>query len=140
LVLYDVTTLYCETDTEGHAELTDDAPWTHVGVRVEPGRKHQQVEFVQSTVCRHDAPNRNRRVFGPTVLGELRYFGASGRVALPTGVACFPKEIMLPPRRWCETGYNITHWTTLPRGGRFAAFEQPELFVEDVNAFFEKVR
>jgi len=43
-------------------------------------------------------------------------------------------------RRWCETGYNITHWTTLPRGGRFAAFEQPELFVEDVNAFFEKVR
>lgn len=67
-------------------------------------------------------------------------FGATGRVELPTGIACFPKEIMLAPRGWCEAGYNITHWTTMPRGGHFAAFEQPELFVEDVNAFFEKVR
>jgi epoxide hydrolase len=60
-------------------------------------------------------------------------------VELPTGVAAFPKEI-LPPRRWCEANYNITHWTTMPRGGHFAAFEQPELFVEDVRAFFATVR
>jgi pimeloyl-ACP methyl ester carboxylesterase len=60
-------------------------------------------------------------------------------VELPTGVAAFPKEI-LPPRRWCEANYNITRWTTMPRGGHFAAFEQPELFVEDVRAFFATVR
>jgi pimeloyl-ACP methyl ester carboxylesterase len=44
------------------------------------------------------------------------------------------------PRRWCETAYNVTHWTTMPRGGHFAAFEQPELFVDDVRAFFATVR
>jgi hypothetical protein len=43
-------------------------------------------------------------------------------------------------RSWCEDAYNITHWTTMPRGGHFAAFEQPELFVEDVRAFFDTVR
>jgi pimeloyl-ACP methyl ester carboxylesterase len=61
-------------------------------------------------------------------------------VELPTGVAAFPKEIIRSPRRWCEAHYNITHWTTMPRGGHFAAFEQPDLFVEDVRAFFATVR
>ncbi len=41
---------------------------------------------------------------------------------------------------WCEPGYNITHWTDMPRGGHFAAFEQPELFVDDVSTFFDTVR
>ncbi|MFN0144399.1 MAG: epoxide hydrolase family protein [Mycobacterium sp.] len=63
-------------------------------------------------------------------------FGAAGRVEVPTGVASFPKEILKAPRSWCEAGYNITHWTEMPRGGHFAAFEQPQLFVEDVRAFF----
>jgi pimeloyl-ACP methyl ester carboxylesterase len=67
-------------------------------------------------------------------------FATDGRVDLPTGVAAFPKEILRTPRRWCETAYNITHWTTMPRGGHFAAFEQPDLFVDDVRAFFATVR
>ncbi|EKF22431.1 alpha/beta hydrolase fold family protein [Mycolicibacterium hassiacum DSM 44199] len=62
------------------------------------------------------------------------------RVEVPTGVASFPKEVIRTPRNWCEAGYNITHWTTMPRGGHFAAFEQPELFVEDVSAFFDTLR
>ena len=61
---------------------------------------------------------------------------APGRVAVPTGVAAFPKEIIKAPRSWCEPVYNITHWTDMPRGGHFAALEQPELFVQDVRAFF----
>lgn len=69
--------------------------------------------------------------------GKLR---GKGRVALPTGVAAFPKEILPVPRRWCEAGYNITRWTTMRRGGHFAAFEQPEAFVEDVRAFFATIR
>jgi len=64
----------------------------------------------------------------------------TGRVELPTGVASFPKEIGPTPRSWCEKNYHITHWTKMPRGGHFAAFEQPELFVEDVRAFFATVR
>ena len=67
-------------------------------------------------------------------------FITDGRVELPTGVAAFPKEILRTPRRWCEDAYNVTHWTTMPRGGHFAAFEQPDLFVDDVRAFFATVR
>lgn len=67
-------------------------------------------------------------------------FGQGERVELPTGVAAFPKEILRTRRSWCEDAYNITHWTTMPRGGHFAAFEQPELFVEDVRTFFGTVR
>jgi epoxide hydrolase len=67
-------------------------------------------------------------------------FFRDDRVDLPTGVAAFPKEILRPLRRWCETAYNITHWSTMPRGGHFAAFEQPDLFVDDVRAFFATVR
>lgn len=63
-----------------------------------------------------------------------------GRVELPTGVAAFPKEILPAARSWCEPLYNITHWSTMDRGGHFAAFEQPELFVQDVRAFFATIR
>ena len=66
--------------------------------------------------------------------------GSGARVELPTGVAAFPKEINRPPRAWCEPGYRITHWTAMPRGGHFAAFEQPDLFVDDVRTFFATVR
>ncbi|QUR68042.1 epoxide hydrolase family protein [Mycobacterium spongiae] len=71
---------------------------------------------------------------------SMKSFKPTGRVELPTGVASFPKEIFRASRRWCEPSYNITHWTTMPRGGHFAAFEQPELFVEDVRTFFAAVR
>jgi epoxide hydrolase len=70
---------------------------------------------------------------------NFRSFAGGDRVELPTGVAAFPKEIISAPRSWCEANYNITRWTTMPRGGHFAAFEQPELFVEDVRAFFATV-
>ena len=65
---------------------------------------------------------------------------SDARVELPTGVAAFPKELSRPPRAWCEPYYDITHWTTMPRGGHFAAFEQPDLYVEDVRTFFATVR
>lgn len=66
-------------------------------------------------------------------------FGGGGKVQVPTGIARFPKEIFRPPRSWCEAAYTITHWTDMPRGGHFAAFEQPELFVDDMRAFFASV-
>ncbi|MDX1648826.1 MAG: epoxide hydrolase [Myxococcota bacterium] len=63
-----------------------------------------------------------------------------GRVEVPTGCAIFPKEIYKLPRRWAESHYNVQHWTEMPRGGHFAAMEQPELLAEDVRAFFRSVR
>ena len=71
---------------------------------------------------------------------SFQVWRGGARVELPTGVAAFPKELLRAPRSWCEPSYNITHWTDMPRGGHFAAFEQPELFVEDLRAFFATVR
>ena len=65
---------------------------------------------------------------------------AGRRIDAPTACADFPKEIIWSPRQWLEPRYNITRWTEMPRGGHFAAFEQPQLFVDDVRAFFSTVR
>jgi microsomal epoxide hydrolase len=63
-----------------------------------------------------------------------------GRVAVPTACALFPKEISTPPRAWVEARYNLVRWTEMPRGGHFAALEQPELLVDDIRAFFRELR
>ncbi len=62
-------------------------------------------------------------------------------VSVPTGVAVFPKEIVTPVRHWMAPRFtNITHWNEMPRGGHFAAFEQPGLFVDEVRTFFHTLR
>jgi pimeloyl-ACP methyl ester carboxylesterase len=62
-------------------------------------------------------------------------------VSVPTGVARYPREEILRfPRSWVEQRYNVTHWAVMPRGGHFAAMEQPELFVDDLRTFFRTVR
>ena len=63
-----------------------------------------------------------------------------GRVEVPTAGAIFPHEVLFTPRKWAEAAYNLKRWTEMPRGGHFAAMEQPELFVEDVRAFFADLR
>jgi pimeloyl-ACP methyl ester carboxylesterase len=61
-------------------------------------------------------------------------------VDVPTGVARYPKEVVRFPRSWVERAYNVTRWVEMPRGGHFAAMEQPELFVDDVRSFFRTYR
>jgi pimeloyl-ACP methyl ester carboxylesterase len=65
---------------------------------------------------------------------------AQGRVQVPTACAVFPKEINIAPRRWVEAQYNVTRWTEMPRGGHFAALEEPDLLVADIREFFRTVR
>jgi pimeloyl-ACP methyl ester carboxylesterase len=63
------------------------------------------------------------------------------KVTVPTGVAVFPKEIVPPVRKWMGEAFpNIQHWSEMPKGGHFAAFEQPELFVQEIRSFFRKLR
>jgi pimeloyl-ACP methyl ester carboxylesterase len=62
------------------------------------------------------------------------------RVEVPTAVARFPREIYRPPRRWVEQAFDVRRWTVMPRGGHFAALEQPQLLVDDVRAFFRELR
>jgi pimeloyl-ACP methyl ester carboxylesterase len=62
-------------------------------------------------------------------------------VDVPTGCSIFPKELQRPSRRWAEKRFvDIRYWNEPERGGHFAAFEQPELFVDEVRAFFRLVR
>jgi pimeloyl-ACP methyl ester carboxylesterase len=65
---------------------------------------------------------------------------ADRRVEVPVGVAAFPAEIIRPPRRWAEHRYDLRQWTEMPRGGHFAAFEEPDLLLEDVRKFFRSLR
>ena len=71
-------------------------------------------------------------------------FGKRGQplpVDVPTGVAVFPKEIFTPVRTWMEPRFrNIQHWNEMTKGGHFAAFEQPENFVDELRAFFRSRR
>ena len=61
-------------------------------------------------------------------------------LATPTGVANFPGEIARAARAWLEPRVNVTHYTVMPRGGHFAALEEPELLVDDVRTFFRSYR
>ena len=63
-----------------------------------------------------------------------------GRVDVPTGYAVYPGEILQTPRVWAEKRYNVVHYALQDRGGHFAAFEQPELFAADVNAYGQVLR
>jgi microsomal epoxide hydrolase len=63
------------------------------------------------------------------------------RVEVPTAMALFPAELLSwPPRSYVERVYNISRWTEMPRGGHFAALEQPDLLVEDIRAFARTLR
>jgi epoxide hydrolase len=65
----------------------------------------------------------------------------SDTVVVPTGCSIFPREVPRPSRRWAERRYkDIRYWNELDRGGHFAAFEQPDLFVDEVRSFFRLVR
>jgi epoxide hydrolase len=63
-----------------------------------------------------------------------------GYISVPTAVAVFPKEIRIPIQSWVEKSYNLQQWTEMPRGGHFAAMEEPELLVADIRTFFRKFR
>ena len=61
-------------------------------------------------------------------------------VKVPTGCAVFPAELTRLPRSWAENSFNVTRWTEMPRGGHFAAMEEPGLLVEDIREFFRDLR
>ncbi|MBM7113222.1 epoxide hydrolase family protein [Archangium primigenium] len=66
--------------------------------------------------------------------------GLTEPVRVPTAAALFPKEILQAPRSWLEHRYDLRRYTEMPRGGHFAAVEEPQLFLDDVRAFFRALR
>jgi pimeloyl-ACP methyl ester carboxylesterase len=62
------------------------------------------------------------------------------RVEVPSGFALFPGDIVRPPRAWLERTANVVRVTEPARGGHFAPFEEPELYAEELRAFFRPFR
>jgi epoxide hydrolase len=66
---------------------------------------------------------------------------ANGKVRVPVGCSVFPKDIVRPSRRWAEKQYpDLRYWNEPAKGGHFAAFEQPAIFVDEVRAAFRSFR
>jgi len=67
-------------------------------------------------------------------------FAAGEKISVPVGIAHFPRELPIPAKPYVERGYNITHWSEMPKGGHFAALEEPEMLARDIRAFANGLR
>ena len=72
---------------------------------------------------------------------ESQPAGFSTRVDVPAGATIFPKELNRPPRSWAANVYtDLRYWNEADRGGHFAAFEEPEIFVRELRECFRLMR
>jgi pimeloyl-ACP methyl ester carboxylesterase len=62
------------------------------------------------------------------------------KIAVPTGVTQFPKDLVTAPREYGERFFNIQRWTEMARGGHFAALEEPDLLAKELREFFRPLR
>jgi len=81
--------------------------------------------------------------------GAMRWIGeklkewmgaAKGSSQVPAGFALFPEDLVTPPREWAERFFNVRRWSPMPRGGHFAAMEEPALLVEEIRHFVRPLR
>lgn len=88
--------------------------------------------------------------FGDSVAASLRLykenrlrplvFAPGERITPPLGMALFPQELPTPPRSWVERVFEVRRWASMPAGGHFAAWEQPQLLADEIRAFFKPIR
>ena len=84
-----------------------------------------------------------------TIGSAMRMYHANGaiplaqharRVEVPSGFSIFSGDVVRPPRQWLERVANVVRVTEPPRGGHFAPFEEPELYADELRAFFRPYR
>jgi microsomal epoxide hydrolase len=112
-------------------------------------------EWTDSQDLPEDAVDRDRLLTNISIYWFTKTAGSSARLyyetfhtggrgtdasRVPLGVAVFPHEIAPPIRRFADESEPIVHWSEFDRGGHFAAMEEPDLFVQDVRAFFDRFR
>jgi pimeloyl-ACP methyl ester carboxylesterase len=61
-------------------------------------------------------------------------------VEAPTALGIFPRELLIPPRKWAERYFNLKRWTPMTAGGHFAPSEEPDQLVADLRAFYRSFR
>ena len=123
-----VEKLWAWTDHDGQLEtvLTRDELLDNVMLYWLPGTGASSARLYWESIRQV-----NRWISGPV----------TDTVAVPTGCSIFPRELQRPSRRWAARRFlDIRWWNELDKGGHFAAFEQPELFVNEVRSFFRLVR
>jgi pimeloyl-ACP methyl ester carboxylesterase len=80
-------------------------------------------------------------LFGPTVLGEQACLLRAQTRAIPVAVSAFPDELYQAPQSWTHEAYpKLIYYNRLDKGGHFAAWEEPELFVAELRAGFRSLR
>ncbi|WP_353646116.1 epoxide hydrolase [Mesorhizobium sp. WSM2239] len=80
------------------------------------------------------------RLYWENTVAGTSFFAAKG-VRLPTACSVFPDEMYEAPRSWVEKAYpNLIHFNTLPRGGHFAAWEQPKFMTAEIRTAFKPLR
>ena len=90
--------------------------------------------------------------FGQSIGTSMRYYWEQWKnpvrivhdrmpeLEAPTAIAVFPDDLVFVPRAVAERHTNLHRWTVMPRGGHFAAAEEPDLLVDDLRAFFRPLR
>ena len=84
--------------------------------------------------------HRSRRTVAAISNAAIPTAQLTRRVEVPSGFALFPGDILRPPRPWLERTANTVRVTEPSRGGHFAAFEEPELYAEEMREFFRPYR
>ncbi|MGM0836338.1 MAG: epoxide hydrolase family protein [Bacillota bacterium] len=80
------------------------------------------------------------RLYWENTVAGISFFAVKG-VKLPVGVSVFPDEMYVAPKSWIEKAYpNLIHYNKLPKGGHFAAWEQPEFITSEIRTTFNKLR
>ena len=78
------------------------------------------------------------RIYRESRLSDID--AAPSKLKTPVAYAVFPKEVVAAPERWINRYYNVVQRTEMPKGGHFAALEQPDLMVQDIRQFFAKLK
>jgi pimeloyl-ACP methyl ester carboxylesterase len=128
LAAWIIEKFFAWTDSDGHPEnvLTRDELLDNLMLYWLPGTGASSARLYWESIRQV-----NEWISGATVVP----------IDVPTACSVFPKELQRPSRRWAARRFpDIRYWSEPPRGGHFAAFEQPELFVAEVRAAFAALR
>ncbi|KRL04450.1 epoxide hydrolase family protein [Liquorilactobacillus oeni] len=67
------------------------------------------------------------------------FLPAIDKIAVPTGMGIFPEDLVLPPKDWVKSHFNLIHWTEISKGGHFTAWENPQEYADDLAEFAQKL-
>jgi pimeloyl-ACP methyl ester carboxylesterase len=116
------------------------AAWTHTGR--EPERALTREEMLDDITLywlTNTGASSSRSYWDGAQLGGGPFNAVE--ISIPVGVTIFPGEIHRAPRSWAEQAFHkVVYWNDVDRGGHFAAWEEPELFADEVRAAFRSLR